>query len=592
MFQEVVLGCNPGEGRSGMKFCANCGTQLHEGENFCARCGTAVQAETAAAGKTKPNPVASSSLAPMTTLLAHTTQGFSDVAPQPEAALQKLATLRTQNPAPANNSGKKILIVILAVVLLGGVTVVGGAVYLGYQAKQKVTSALNKIDGKSDNPTEDRHKAVSDDSPRGNDNSSRDEDKSDPLSTLLGKLQGGDKSSPAGNAATSILEDLGVKNPGMPKDMVRDIPYQAVKNPLPCPTGEQIDPAKLANGKIQIKPGTILTTSWSQPLGDAESDHDIKSVSPENVEFEYDGIAATDLAKNDERKHVIFQNTVCGKDIVAGEAFATGWYFDKNLVTPGLYPGLTHIFLPAARFSELKSTGSTSLVFGWYEYMDVLTEWELLAWKGKLTRVETDDVQFPLIINDERVSVPAIHIQGRMKVLETAGKFGSQDQPADAYILDDPNTPIVLSWLFGKDLHQDDAFRVQYIRVRYPDKPSIEQQLTKQRKAITYGINFDYNSDVIKPISEPVLKEIAQAMADKPDWKLTVTGHTDSIGGHAYNLKLSQRRSESVKRALVERYHMDPNRLSTGGDGDSDPVDTNNTLEGRARNRRVELTLN
>ena len=90
---------------------------------------------------------------------------------------------------------------------------------------------------------------------------------------------------------------------------------------------------------------------------------------------------------------------------------------------------------------------------------------------------------------------------------------------------------------------------------------------------------------------EPVLKEIAQAMADKPDWKLTITGHTDNIGGHKYNLDLSQRRAAAVKQAVVERYHVNPGRLSTGGDGDFNPVDTNDTLEGRARNRRVELTL-
>jgi outer membrane protein OmpA-like peptidoglycan-associated protein len=137
-----------------------------------------------------------------------------------------------------------------------------------------------------------------------------------------------------------------------------------------------------------------------------------------------------------------------------------------------------------------------------------------------------------------------------------------------------------------------DSFKVQLVRVTYPrDKPTIEQQLEKNRKATTWGINFDFNSDTIRPVSEPVLREIAQAMADKPDWKLTITGHTDNIGGHKYNLDLSQRRSASVKKALVERYHVDANRLSTSGAGDYSPVDTNDTLEGRARNRRVELTL-
>ncbi len=198
-----------------------------------------------------------------------------------------------------------------------------------------------------------------------------------------------------------------------------------------------------------------------------------------------------------------------------------------------------------------------------------------------------------LIINDQPVNVPAIHVQGQMKVIESGGRFGSRDQPTDAYILDDPSTPVVLSWMFGENLKQDDAFRVAYVKVTYPsaNKPTIEQQLAKQRKAITYGIYFDFNQDTIKPESEAVLKEIAQAMADRPDWKLTIAGYTDNIGGDKYNLDLSQRRSASVKRALVERYHVNGNNLSTAGYGDSSPIDTNDTLEGRARNRRVELTL-
>jgi outer membrane protein OmpA-like peptidoglycan-associated protein len=294
------------------------------------------------------------------------------------------------------------------------------------------------------------------------------------------------------------------------------------------------------------------------------------------------------------KSHADFINTVCAKDITEGEAYSTGWKFNslKNPLAPGLYPGVSRLLVPAAKFNELKSSGSTTFVFAYYDYMDALTEWELLAWKGTLTRVEPDDVAFPLIINDERVTVSAIHVRASMKVIETAGRFGPRDQPAEAYVLDDPSTPVMLSWMMGKDMKEDDSFKVQLVRVTYPsDKPSIEQQLAKSRKAITWGINFDFNSDGIRPLSEPVLKEIAQAMADRPDWKLTITGHTDNIGGHKYNLDLSQRRSASVKKALVERYHVDPSRLSTGGDGDYAPIDTNDTLEGRARNRRVELTL-
>ena len=78
-------------------------------------------------------------------------------------------------------------------------------------------------------------------------------------------------------------------------------------------------------------------------------------------------------------------------------------------------------------------------------------------------------------------------------------------------------------------------------------------------------------------------------MREHPDWRLGVEGHNDNIGGDTYNLDLSNRRAATVKQALVTRYHIDPDRLSPAGFGATRPVDSNDTLEGRARNRRVEL---
>lgn len=571
-----------------MSYCANCGTQIQEGQSFCSNCGTRIGGELPAArSATAATPIDNTSA-----------QSSS------EAALQKLATLKAQAQPQAKNSGKKILIAIFAVLLVGAIAAAAGVVYVGYRVNQKASAALDNLEGEAST-----HKVTgqsgSDDSskpaPKKSDGGSPGSDADNPLAAVLGKLQGSGggndsgNTTPMGNMAKSILEDLGAKNPDMPPDLVRNMPWATLANPLPCPTGAQIDPAKLANGRILFKPGTVLTYSWSLPLADAEGDEIVRSVSPASLIFQDSGIAAVGLDMAF-KAHVDLNNTVCAKDIAEGEAYSTGWTFkmskDQPPVAPGLYPGISRLLVPAQKFNELKSSGSTRMVFAYYDYMDALTEWELLAWKGTFSRVEPDDVPFPLIINDERVNVPAIHIHASMKVIETAGRFGPRDQPSDAYILDDPNTPVMLSWMMGIDMHQDDAFKVQVIRVTYPrDKPTIEQQLAKNRKAITWGINFDFNSDTIRPVSEPVLKEIAQAMADRPDWKLTVTGHTDNIGGHKYNLDLSQRRAASVKKALVERYRVDPNRLSTGGDGDSDPIDTNDTLEGRARNRRVELTL-
>jgi outer membrane protein OmpA-like peptidoglycan-associated protein len=78
-------------------------------------------------------------------------------------------------------------------------------------------------------------------------------------------------------------------------------------------------------------------------------------------------------------------------------------------------------------------------------------------------------------------------------------------------------------------------------------------------------------------------------LARHPDWKLAINGHTDNIGSDAYNLDLSKRRAQAVKSALERRFSAAPSRLTATGSGKRSPKDTNDTIEGRARNRRVEL---
>jgi len=258
-------------------------------------------------------------------------------------------------------------------------------------------------------------------------------------------------------------------------------------------------------------------------------------------------------------------------------------------------PGSTAIDVSHELFRTLKESGKID--FRYLDYVRAGGFGEggyLHPEKGVLTRVESSDVLMPVIVNGTPMKLPAIHAAGTVLVESKKAQELSKDpsdQPlaTDLYVLDDPVNPLVL--LFKENVNN---FRIQVTEIRFPlptPEKRIEQDLAKNKKALVYGIYFDYNSDGIKKESEPVLKEIAQAMVDKPDWKLTITGHTDNIGGHKYNLELSQRRSASVKKALIERYHVDPNRLSTSGSGDYAPIDTNDTLEGRARNRRVELTL-
>ena len=122
-----------------------------------------------------------------------------------------------------------------------------------------------------------------------------------------------------------------------------------------------------------------------------------------------------------------------------------------------------------------------------------------------------------------------------------------------------------------------------------PATPRIAKTLATARRVTVYGIYFDFASAALKRESTPVLKEIADALIANPTWTLTIEGHTDSIGTAAYNLDLSRRRADSVKTALVSRYHIKASRLATAGFGFSRPKASNDTPQGRALNRRVEL---
>jgi outer membrane protein OmpA-like peptidoglycan-associated protein len=111
-----------------------------------------------------------------------------------------------------------------------------------------------------------------------------------------------------------------------------------------------------------------------------------------------------------------------------------------------------------------------------------------------------------------------------------------------------------------------------------------------KRKIVLRGVNFDFDKSNIRPDARPILDEAIKVLKSEPQIKITVDGYTDSIGTEAYNLKLSDRRASSVARYL-EAGGIAANRLDPIGHGESDPVATNETAEGRAQNRRVELNV-
>jgi OOP family OmpA-OmpF porin len=106
---------------------------------------------------------------------------------------------------------------------------------------------------------------------------------------------------------------------------------------------------------------------------------------------------------------------------------------------------------------------------------------------------------------------------------------------------------------------------------------------------VAVQINFDTGKATIKPDSQPLIDQIAAMLKSAPDLKLEIGGHTDNVGGAAANQKLSEDRAKAVMAALVKQG-VGAGRLTAKGYGQTAPVADNRSEDGRAKNRRVELT--
>lgn len=121
------------------------------------------------------------------------------------------------------------------------------------------------------------------------------------------------------------------------------------------------------------------------------------------------------------------------------------------------------------------------------------------------------------------------------------------------------------------------------------DAASFGNDLKSTGHAAVYGILFDTGKADIKPESAQAIGEVARLLKADAGLKVYVVGHTDGVGGVDANLKLSQARAEAVVQALVREHGVAAARLLAHGSGPFAPVASNDTEDGRARNRRVEL---
>ena len=108
---------------------------------------------------------------------------------------------------------------------------------------------------------------------------------------------------------------------------------------------------------------------------------------------------------------------------------------------------------------------------------------------------------------------------------------------------------------------------------------------------VTLDVFFDFDSYQLRTSAYPKLKAVADFMQKNPNTTALLESHTDSRGAASYNLKLSEKRGSSVKNVLINQYGIDSNSVVTKAYGETQPIDTNDTEQGRQNNRRVVATI-
>jgi outer membrane protein OmpA-like peptidoglycan-associated protein len=516
-------------------YCTVCGQKIEEGVQFCTHCGKAV-------------PQANRTVVPMAPAMKPPMAPSPVVTPWPAPP---------PYPPVQKRSGVPLVFIFLCALALIVVIGIGSVIYIGYRVKQKVTSVAHEVTRALPAPAPGAPK-----------------DKPPTASGDDGNLGG-------------LLGNLGTMLGGGGEDDGDPVESISAHDPVtPC-TGAPY-PAQTA-AKVPLLAGTIVTTAWGLLKGDVESVESVSSTGAVSLNTENNGLKWTSDEGQSKHSEAAKQIT-CNEDLQTASTYVTV----GGGGIPTIFHGATRLRLSDKSFSEIKSQGKTA--FRYLYVRDGHDSSQPAYVAGSLTRVEPQDVPYPMIVNDQRIDLPAIHVTGIMEV-DGKNPFPKADRPshavADIYVIDDPLDPLVLMFRIKDQKWSQGKFKIEVIRINYPVAHPVnlvEKQLAEQKRAVTWGIYFDFNKDTIKPESAPVLKQIVQAMTDNPEWKLTVEGNTDNVGGDAYNLDLSKRRAAAVKEALVTQYHIAPDRLSTNGFGAAHPIDTNETLEGRARNRRVELS--
>jgi outer membrane protein OmpA-like peptidoglycan-associated protein len=275
------------------------------------------------------------------------------------------------------------------------------------------------------------------------------------------------------------------------------------------------------------------------------------------------------------RRQASISRKVLAADLASSHLQVLGFKTEDPLVVSGT----TSLGPSVAVVRELLETGHTDYSFQNFAKREVIT--------GRLNRDDAVPVKFPILLNGVRVELPAIRATGQVS-------SGGATRPFEHIMLDYPQHPLSLRIAYGPrnggiPFKADFAREIVRVDFPLPQAAPLDAALAKVCRVEVPGIYFDFNEATLKPPSKRALEEIAAVLRKQPAWTLAIEGHTDNVGGDRYNNDLSARRAASVKAALGKDHGVDASRLTTAGFGARRPIETNATIAGRARNRRVEL---
>ena len=386
-----------------MNFCTKCGNPLEADLKFCTRCGARVEAKPQPAAQDAGSQPAAPELTP---------QSPTVTAPEPPASTSWQTTPvvpQQQVAANSKSSCLPILLTVLGVLALVAVLVIGGLVYADYKLKQKATAILHET------TTAERQASMSNQSEPGSPAGFPSNNPAGLLGNLTNMLGGG-------NDDGDLVQSFSDKDPVEPCPVA----------PFPPQTA----------ARIPLQAGTVITTAWGIKYGDVETRIAIDSATATSV-TQTNKSGAYKADDGHDAKPSSYTDAICNADFASASTYVT--VTSEHM--PHLIHGVTRLRLSDKSFNEVKATGKTYLT-----YLDVLGSGEDRKPThdgGLFARAEPQDVPYPMIVNDQGVTLPAIHLAG---ITDSVGKdprpkkYRPNHAAADVYVLDDPLDPLVLLW--------------------------------------------------------------------------------------------------------------------------------------------------